>query len=85
MAKKARLDLHGFKVDEVESAVDAFLHRHIQLGTKRVQIMTGKGKGLVKSTVISYLKKGGFPWKYEMDARGKVNEGVLEIFLNDGH
>ncbi len=79
---KTVLDLHGFKSDDVESAVDQFLYRHGQLGTKSVKIMTGKGKGIVRNLVISYLKKGRFPWKYEKKKDGSPNEGVICIFLD---
>ncbi len=59
------LDLHGFKADDVEEAVDNFL---VQLSTsplKRARIMTGKGTGVVKSIVIKYLKLAGYHWAYD--------------------
>ena len=78
-AKHPTLDLHGFKTDDVYDAVDRFLLKH--QNRKTVQIMTGKGKGLVQKTVIQYLKQAGYPWAYEKAADGKPNTGVLIIFM----
>jgi len=67
------LDLHGFKQDEVFSAVDSFLLKNQQ--QKRVRIIPGKGKGLVKQKVIDYLRQAHYP--YEME-----NEGSLLVFMD---
>lgn len=82
MSVKNTLDLHGFKSDEVEDAVDQFLVRISNSGLKSAKIMTGKGSGTVKKITINYLKLAGYPWKYEKLSNGKDNEGVLVIFLN---
>ncbi len=47
----------------------------------QVRIMTGKGKGVVQSAVMQYLKLGKFSWVYEKLPNGKMNEGVLVIRL----
>ena len=67
------LDLHGYQQDEVFSAVDSFLLKNQQ--QKRVRIIPGKGKGLVKQKVIAYLKQAHYP--YEME-----NEGSLIVFMD---
>ncbi len=79
-AKTPMLDLHGFKEDQVYDAVDRFLLKHES--AKVVHIMTGKGKGIVKKTVIQYLKQAGYPAKPLRMAGGKVNDGVLVIYMN---
>ncbi len=78
---KDLLDLHGFKTDEVEDALDQFLVKVSQSNLKRARIMTGKGTGAVRATVIKYLKLAGYPWAYEKLSSGKNNEGCLVIFL----
>lgn len=78
---KDLLDLHGFKSDEVEDAVDKFLMRVNDLGLTRARIMTGKGTGTVQKIVTHYLKLGGYHWAYEKLPNGKNNEGVLVVFL----
>lgn len=78
---KDLLDLHGFRADAVEDAVDQFLVKLSTSSLKKARIMTGKGTGVVQKLVISYLKKAGYPWSYEKLANGKNNEGCLVIRL----
>ncbi|HEY8272070.1 MAG TPA: Smr/MutS family protein [Pseudobdellovibrionaceae bacterium] len=78
---KDLLDLHGFKSDEVEDAVDKFLVKVSNSSLKRARIMTGKGTGIVKNLTIRYLKQAGYNWVYEKLPNGKNNEGCLVIFL----
>jgi DNA-nicking Smr family endonuclease len=76
------LDLHGYKTDAVEEAVDRFLVQVSNSNLKRARIMTGKGTGAVKALVIRYLKLAGYNWSYEKLSNGKNNEGCLVIFLD---
>jgi DNA-nicking Smr family endonuclease len=86
MAKKAKipsvptLDLHGLREAEVFDKVDAFLRSPKAQKAPQVRIMPGKGKGIVQKKLIEYLKLGGFPWAYEKDGQGKVNEGVIVVY-----
>ena len=82
MAKKNNLptlDLHGFKKDEVFDAVDRFIMKNHQ--KPQVRIMPGKGAGIVRQELISYLKQGGYPWAYEDLPSGEKNMGCLVVFL----
>lgn len=79
---KDLLDLHGFKIDEVEDAIDRFLMRVSNSNLKRARIMTGKGTGAVKAVALKYLKLSGYHWAYEKLSNGKNNEGCLVIFLD---
>jgi len=79
---KDLLDLHGFKGEDVESAVDNFLVQIGQSNLKRARIMTGKGTGTVQKITISYLKKAGYPWAYEKLPSGKDNTGIIVLFLD---
>jgi dsDNA-specific endonuclease/ATPase MutS2 len=78
---KDTLDLHGFRADEVEDAVDKFLMKVNELGLERARIMTGKGTGTVQKIVKAYLKAANYPFKYEKLPNGKDNEGVLVIYI----
>ena len=73
------LDLHGYKTDEVFDAVEVFLRKHENAHS--VRIMPGKGTGKVKSVVIDYLKKAGYPWSYEKLPNGSANEGVMIVWM----
>ncbi len=79
---KDLLDLHGYKGEDVEAAVDEFLVKVSRLNLKKARIMTGKGTGTVKAIVIRYLKLAGYPWSYERLANGKPNEGCLVIHID---
>lgn len=73
------LDLHGFKTDEVWDAVEAFLSKYSD--RKQLRIMPGKGKGKVQAMVADYLKKAHYPWAFEKMPNGKLNEGVMVVFM----
>ena len=75
------LDLHGLREDEVFDKVDAFISSPRVQNSKQVRIMPGKGKGIVQKKLIEYLKLGGFPWSFEKDSSGKVNEGVIIVHV----
>jgi DNA-nicking Smr family endonuclease len=79
---KDLLDLHGYKGEDVEAAVDKFLVQVSKSNLKRARIMTGKGTGTVKAIVVKYLKLGGYHWAYEKLSNGKSNEGCLVLFLD---
>ncbi len=81
MAKEL-LDLHGYKSDEVDEAIDKFLMQLSSSSLKRARIMTGKGTGTVKALAIRYLKMAGYNWEFEKLLNGKKNEGCLVIFLD---
>lgn len=78
---KDLLDLHGYKADQVEDAIDRFLMQVSKSSLKRARIMTGKGTGTVQSIAIKYLKLAGYNCSYEKLQNGKNNEGCLVIFL----
>ena len=77
-----RIDLHGYTTDEVWPALDDFLRKAAGKGAARAKIITGKGKGLVKAEAKKYLKASGYPSQNEKMDNGKVNEGVLIVFLD---
>jgi DNA-nicking Smr family endonuclease len=78
---KDQLDLHGKTKDEVFDLVDRFIMKAQSANLSRAKIMTGKGKGIVHSETIRYLKLGGYNYAYEKTKDGKVNEGLLIVFL----
>ena len=86
MKKKAEaqlmsLDLHGFKTDEVFTALDKFLRKAEAQECHRVRNVHGKGTGKVKEKVLEYLRIAGYSSKPEPLSNGSVNEGSLLVFL----
>lgn len=75
-----KLDLHGYKSDEVYDAIDLFLRKNAHKA--RVNIIPGKGSGIVKKLTLEYLKQAGYPWEYEALSNGNKNTGSLIIFLD---
>ncbi len=67
------LDLHGFKQDEVFSAVDCFIMKNQQ--QSKLRIISGRGEGIVKKKVIDYLKQANYPFNLE-------NEGSFLVFMD---
>lgn len=74
------LDLHGYKVDQVYDAVDKFIMKH--QNKSRLRIMPGKGTGVVRKELISYLKQGQFPWEYELMDNGSRNTGSVIVIMD---
>lgn len=75
------LDLHGFRGEDVEVAIDRFFVQLSGSRLKRARIMTGKGTGKVKAIAIRYIQLAGYHWAYEKLPNGKDNEGCLVLFL----
>lgn len=75
------LDLHGFRLDQVDDAVDRLLVEASNKNWSRIRIMTGKGSGAVRTAVINYLKLAHYQWEYERLDNGSRNEGSLIIFV----
>lgn len=73
------LDLHGYKVDEVFDAVEAFLQKYA--GATRVRIIPGKGSGKVMAQVKDYLSKAHYHCQFEKNEKGVANEGSLIVFM----
>ena len=78
---KDLLDLHGYKTEDVEDAVDRFLMQLSKSNLRQAKIMTGKGTGKVQAVTIKYLKLAGYQWSYEKLSNGKNNEGCLIVHL----
>ncbi len=75
------LDLHGCRVEDVWPRIDRFLRDAEVSDLSQVRIMTGKGTGKVREETIKALKLGGFPFKPEKLKDGRVNDGVLVVYL----
>lgn len=79
---KDTIDLHGFRLEDVEREVDRFLMSLSSTNLKRARIVTGKGSGAVQKATIAYLRQAGYQFAFEKLPNGKENTGVLILFLD---
>lgn len=79
-SKYPTLDLHGYRVDEVFDAIEAFFAKHRE--AERVRIMTGRGTGKVLTETQRYLHLAGYSYSKEINAAGRPNEGVLVVHMD---
>lgn len=82
-SRHPRIDLHGFKTDQVFDALDQFLLKASRQGAKRAEIICGKGEGLVRKKAVEYLKKAHYHWQFDQTPLGKPNEGALIVFVDE--
>lgn len=75
------LDLHGYTLDQVDDAVDEFLHTYSKKSASRIAIMTGKGSGKVQNKVKEYLKLANYTWEFDTLDNGQRNTGVMIVHM----
>ncbi len=77
------LDLHQKTLEEAYNATEVFLCRHFQKGTKRVQIITGKGHlggGLIRSEFAGWLDTPKFK-AYIRTYEWTHDKGAMNLWL----
>jgi len=72
------LDLHGLTVEEAMRLVDDRLNEALLAGVARLDIVHGKGHGLIRSALHRHLRQIPAVHHFELDAR---NPGVTHLYL----
>ena len=72
------IDLHGYDVESTRVAVNDFVDDNLILKNKKIVVIHGKGKGLVKSSVHDTLKSRKEVLKYYTDNN---NDGCTIVHL----
>ena len=77
------LDLHQMTVEEAYQKTVQFIEKHYKIGSKKIQIITGKGregKGLIHSEFANWLDTNRLT-QYIREAKWTNDEGAMNIWL----
>lgn len=79
------LDLHGFTLEEAYSLFVRFLNYHFENNTRKIVVITGKGKegkGLLKNEFPKWLEVEQIKEKIQITKRPLLNDGgAFELIL----
>ena len=78
MKKYKTLDLHGLTEQEIFDHLDRFIRENSK--EEELQIIVGKGQGIIKKKTIEYFKICHYNWRYSTD-HGRENKGALIVEL----
>ena len=76
------LDLHTFAPKDAISVVDEYIRVCIEMGIYEVRIIHGKGTGVLRRTVHSFLKKNPKVLSFNIDT-GPSSWGATMVYLKD--
>lgn len=74
-----KLDLHGENSEMAIYLVKDFIKDNIKLKNKKIIIIHGKGKGILKNAIHEYLKNDKRVLKYSLD---NFNDGLTIVILD---
>jgi len=74
------IDLHTFAPHEAADAVNEYLNECVRSGITEVKVIHGKGKGILRRTVVSALKKHPLVLSYKQDT-GPSGWGATIVYL----
>ncbi len=77
------IDLHTFSPKEIPSLLEEYLLECQKKGLKEVRIIHGKGKGIQRSIVHSFLKKSSLVESFEMASPEAGSWGATIAVLKD--
>lgn len=72
------IDLHGFDRESATLAVKNFIHENNIMGNKKIIVIHGKGQGILRESILSYLKNDKLVLSYKLD---NFNDGITIIEL----
>ena len=75
------LDLHRLTVDEALYKCDQFLHDAYRIGYFQVSIIHGKGTGMLRDSIRSYLSQHPLVRSYRRGGKDEGGEGVTIVEL----
>ncbi len=78
-----RLDIRGLRVDEAISKLSKFLDSAIYKGKKEVEIIHGKGEGILKKAVHEYLDEHPDIFSYTLAPETRGGDGVTLVKIKE--
>ncbi len=76
-----KLDCHGVLEDKIFDVLDRFIRNNVT--KEEIEVVVGKGKGIIKKRVIEYLKIAGYSWRYSRSSTGAINEGAIIVEISE--
>ena len=80
---QARCDLHGQTADQARRSVDRFLKDCANRGFRKVLIIHGKGEGVLKGAVISYLEGHPLAGQRVTAPQADGGKGALVVIVRE--
>jgi DNA-nicking Smr family endonuclease len=74
------IDLHTFAPKDASDVVDEYLNVCFEKGIREVKVIHGKGKGVLRRTVESTLKRHPLVLSFKQD-QGPSGWGATVVFL----
>lgn len=75
------IDLHTFSPKEIPSLLEDYLEQCLKKGLKQVRIIHGKGKGVQRAIVHSFLEKSPLVESYRMAPEEQGGWGATLVDL----
>ena len=72
------IDLHGFDRESATLAVKDFIQGKNVMGNKKIIVIHGKGQGILRESILSYLKNDKLVLSYKLD---NFNDGITVVSL----
>lgn len=79
----SELDLHRMTADEAITELEAFIHEAYCAGTPAVRVVHGKGTGMLRSTVRSWLRGQRLVRSFRSGWTWEGGDGVTVVELGD--
>ena len=77
-----RLDLRGYRVDEAETELIKFLDQAIYRGISSVEIVHGRGEGILRNFVQDFLKKYPYVKSFSFAPKDRGGDGVTIVEID---
>lgn len=75
------LDLRGFRGVEALQALDRFLDRAVMAGYESLNILHGKGDGILRKLIREHLRKQRFVASFESEHADRGGDGITFVRL----